>query len=58
MRLHVALAHSQLEELLINAALVSSKRWALKNKDVSKVTENKSILIQRYWLNFFIRLSD
>ena len=47
MRLHVALAHSRLEELLADAAIVSAKRRAIKSKPVTTKTENGSILIQR-----------
>jgi len=47
MRLHVALAHSRLEELLADATLVSRKRRIIKNKAMSTVLENGSILIQR-----------
>lgn len=47
MRLHVALAHSRLEEMMADNAIVSAKRRVIKNKTVSTVLENGSLLIQR-----------
>jgi hypothetical protein len=47
MRLHIALAHSRLEEVLADEALVAVKRRFLKNKSNSLLKNGVALSLRR-----------